>query len=280
MAVGHLPRLAVLGGELQEHAGWGLRGLEQALTRLHERITALEQGEADGEGIAADAELVRSGVERTGSEMQAFMHRTASAANTLRPMLVEFLIEFRSVERVAERADDWLLEVGQAIAAERSGKTGRDQIGALEQVAERAAGLRARLELLHAVVRSGRNTHALAEHLIRTRPKLADTVDGQLRRTCGLLEKKLRQAQKQGGAANVAVAGGALQIARSDAQIWTTQAMSLLLRLRASQDRLAREAAALRHRCGLVPQPTGERDLLLAAARMAQELRENLAEAG
>ena len=44
-----------------------------------------------------------------------------------------------------------------------------------------------------------------------------------------------------------------LASARTDTQLWVTQAMSLALRVQTAQERLVREAAALRHRCGLMP---------------------------
>lgn len=256
LAVDHVPPLADLGARLQQHTEWDLQDLERALTRLHDSVTALKPEDAlhalDDEG----AEVVRACTERAFTETQSFMHRSVSGAASLRPLLVEFLGEFRHVQRVVDRADDWLQEI---------------------ELSQPAPALRSRLELLHAVARSARNTHALAEHVMRTRPKLSETVEGHLRRSCGALQKRL-QALPQPGQAPTPAAIRALHIARSDAQIWTTQATSLLLRLRASQDRLAREAAALRHRCGLVPRPGSERDGVQDPALVNEELRENMTE--
>jgi hypothetical protein len=70
----------------------------------------------------------------------------------------------------------------------------------------------------------------------------------------------------------------ALHIVRSDAQIWTTQATSLLLRMRGSQDRLVREAAALRHRCSLIPQTGADRDEVQPTVLAGENIRENMAE--
>ncbi len=256
LAVDHLPPLAALGARLQQQTEWDLKDLEQALTRLHDSVTALEPEEAlhsiDDEG----AEVVRACTERSFSETGSFMQRSVSGAAALRPLLVEFLLEFRHVQRVVDRADEWLQEV---------------------ELSQPAPALRSRLELLHAVARSARNTHALAEHLMRTRPKLSETVEGHMRRSCGVLQKRL-QVVPAPGQSPTPGAIRALHIARSDAQIWTTQATSLLLRLRASQDRLALESAALRHRCSLIPQPGPERDGVPAPALVGEEVRENMAE--
>lgn len=256
LAVDHLPPLAALGARLQQRTEWDLRDLERALTRLHDSVTALEPDEAlhalDEEG----AEVVRACTERSFTETGSFMHRSVSDAAALRPLLEEFLLEFRHVQRVVDRADDWLQQI---------------------ELSQPAPALRSRLELLHAVARSARNTHALAEHVMRTRPKLSETVEGHLRRSCGALQKRL-QALPRPGQAPTPAAIRALHIARSDAQIWTTQATSLLLRLRASQDRLSREAAALRHRCSLIPQPGSGREGVQELALMGEELRENMAE--
>jgi hypothetical protein len=255
LAVGHLGTLATLGGRLQAQADWELGDLERALTRLHDSVTALEPDALRGADDER-AEVIRACSERALAEMQAFLHRTVSAAAALRPLLVEFQLEFRDVQRVVDRADDWLQEI---------------------ELARPAPALRSRLELLHAVARSARNTHALAEHVMRTRPKLSETVEGQLRRSCLLLQQRL-QGLPHDGAVPAPAAVRALHLARSDAQIWTTQATSLLLRLCGSKDRLVREAAALRHRCSLIPLAGTERGEVQPPLRAAEQLRENMAE--
>lgn len=259
-AAAQLPLLSDLGGGVHEQASWQPGGLEAGLYALHESITALDTATHPAAQPATDLDeralLVRSCAERVGAEAEAFRQRSELAATRLQPVLQDFLLEFRALEKGVDRCDQWLEEMCGVIAGQQAKATAEVSVQALATLADRADDLRSRLALLQAVDRSARNVHALADSLALTRPKLLDTVQGKLVPACALLGQRLALFIEEGSRP----AAAALSAARSDAQIWTAQAMSLALRLQAANDRLVREAAALRHRCSLLPQPEQDVD--------------------
>lgn len=253
----HLPALSVLGSEVHQHASWHAAGLESQLHGLHESLVALEWGSRwpapdDSEAratLGSRADQLRASAERAVAGADAFLQRSEAEAGRLQPVLADFLQAFRALEKVVERCGEWMQELEAALPA--SGDA---------DIAERANALRSRLALLQAVDRSARNVHALADSLACTRPKLAEAVQRKVKPTCASLCSRLALLLQGPLAPESAVNG--VSGTRSEAQIWVTQALSLALRLQASQDKLVREAGALRHRCGLMPQAAGSVDRL------------------
>lgn len=248
-ASAHLPALSSLGGAVHQHASWHASGLESHLHTLHESLAALEwgghwPGPEEGEArnnLSSRAEQLRASAERAVAGADTFLERSEVAAVRLDPALAEFLQAFRNLEKVVERCGEWMQELEEALARAFDA-----------EVSLRLSELRSRLALLQAVDRSARNVHALADSLAVTRPKLAEAVQRKVKPSCASLCSRLVLLLQGPLAPESAVHG--VTGARSEAQIWVTQALSLALRMQASQDRLVREAGALRHRCGLLPQ--------------------------
>ncbi|MDB5861334.1 MAG: hypothetical protein JWQ76_5023 [Ramlibacter sp.] len=263
----HLPALSTLGTQLHQHASWHASGMQASLNALHENVTAVEwtplsdmaAAQASRARLAIQAVKVRDCAEQALAAGDAFLQRSSNGAERLGPALADFLLEFRSLEKVVDRCGDWLqqMEEGLARQQEESPDVRVDELAAL---AERAIDLRSRLALLLAVDRSARNVHALADNLAATRPKLADAVEARIKPSCVLLGARLDHILQ--AASPSTRAATTLASARSDAQIWVTQSMSLALRVQTAQERLVREAAALRHRCGLLPQAGQDIDRL------------------
>jgi hypothetical protein len=267
-ATRHLPTLSTLGAQLHQHAAWHAGGMQASLHALHESITAVEwapaiahvDGQAARAKLAIDAAMVRDYATRALEDSDIFLQRSANGAVRLAPVLADFLLEFRSLEKVVDRCGDWLQQLDEGLARHRKETSDETALATLAALSERAADLRSRLALLQAVDRSARNVHALADNLACTRPKLADAVGGKIKTSCVLLGARadhILQAGAPSARASMTLAG-----ARTDAQLWVTQAMSLALRVHTAQERLVREAAALRHRCGLMPQAGHDLDRL------------------
>jgi hypothetical protein len=258
-ATRHLPALSSLGAQLHQHAAWHAGGMQASLHALHESITAVEwipvSSPADAQAarakLATDASIVKDCATRALEDGETFLQRSSVGATRLAPVLADFLVEFRSLEKVVDRCGDWLQQLDEGIARQRKDAIHESVLEALDALAERATDLRSRLALLQAVDRSARNVHALADNLATTRPKLADAVEGKIKPSCVLLGARADHILQAGTPS--ARAAATLASARTDAQIWVTQAMSLALRVHTAQERLVREAAALRHRCGLMP---------------------------
>ncbi|NML43065.1 hypothetical protein HHL11_04830 [Ramlibacter sp. G-1-2-2] len=263
-AIAHLPALSSMGGQVHQHASWHAAGLESHLHTLHESLTALEWGarwpgpeEAEARGhLGSRAEQLRASAERAVSGADTFLQRSEVAAGRLGPALLEFVQAFRVLEKVVERCGEWMLELEEGLARSFDA-----------EVSERLSELRSRLALLQAVDRSARNVHALADSLAVTRPKLAEAVQRKVKPSCASLCSRLVLLLQGPLAPDSAVHG--VTGARSEAQIWVTQALSLALRMQASQDRLVREAGALRHRCSLLPRAGQDGDRLLPRKGLA-----------
>ena len=267
-ATRHLPALSTLGTQLHQHASWHAGGLQASLHALHDSITAVEwtpvASPADAQAarakLATDAAIVKDCSARALQDGDAFLKRSSNGATRLGPVLADFLLEFRALEKVVDRCGDWLQQLDEGIEQRRKAAGDAVVDEALAALAERALDLRSRLALLQAVDRSARNVHALADNLANTRPKLVEALEGKIKPSCVLLGARadhILQAGTPSTRAATTLAG-----ARSDAQIWATQAMSLALRVHTAQERLVREAAALRHRCGLMPQVGQDLDRL------------------
>ena len=267
-ATRHLPALSSLGAQLHQHAAWHAGGLQASLHALHDSVTAVEwtpmTSPADAQAarakLATDSAIVKDCSTRALQDGEAFLQRSSNGATKLAPALADFLVEFRSLEKVVDRCGDWLQQLDEGIARRRATANGEDAAEALDALAERAGDLRTRLALLQAVDRSARNVHALADNLANTRPKLAEALEGKIKPSCVLLGARADHILQAGTPSTRAAV--TLASARSDAQIWATQAMSLALRVQTAQERLVREAAALRHRCGLMPQSGQDLDRL------------------
>ena len=257
-ATRHLPELSTLGTQVHQHASWHPGGLQATLHTLHESVTAVEwtpnpdmaEGQVARALLAEQAARMRECADQALASGDAFLQRSANGAERLGPSLAEFLLLFRALEKVVDRCSDWLLQLEEGLA--RQQKASPDvRVDELAGLAERAIDLRSRLALLQAVDRSARNVHALADNLATTRPKLAETVEVKLKPSCVLLGARMDHIVQ--AASPSARAATTLASARTDTQLWVTQAMSLALRVQTAQERLVREAAALRHRCGLMP---------------------------
>jgi hypothetical protein len=267
-ATRHLPALSALGAQLHQHAAWHAGGLQASLHALHDSVTAVEwtplTSPADAQAARAkletDAAIVKDCASRALQDGETFLQRSSMGATRLGPLLAEFLLEFRALEKVVDRCGDWLQQLDEGLTRQRAAAGDEATREALGNLAERAADLRSRLALLQAVDRSARNVHALADNLANTRPKLSDALEGKIKPSCVLLGARADHILQAG--APSARAATTLAGARSDAQIWATQAMSLALRVQTAQERLVREAAALRHRCGLMPQVGQDLDRL------------------
>ncbi|MCG2591669.1 hypothetical protein LZ009_02635 [Ramlibacter sp. XY19] len=282
-ATRHLPALSALGAQLHQHAAWHAGGLQSSLHALHDSVTAVEwtpmTSPADAQAarakLAIDASIVKDCADRALQDGETFLQRSSTGATRLAPLLADFLQEFRALEKVVDRCGDWLEQMEEGIAQRREDADGED-LETLDALAERAGQLRSRLALLQAVDRSARNVHALADNLANTRPKLAEALEGKIKPSCVLLGARADHILNAGAPSSRAAT--TLAGARSDAQIWATQAMSLALRVQTAQERLVREAAALRHRCGLMPQAGHDLDRLDGARlklRRAAELATN-----
>ena len=271
-AAAHLPLLSDLGARVHEHASWQAGGLEAGLQALHDSLAALEGGSAQGTAERAQLEggalHMRACSQRVSGEVDTFIRRSELGAGALAPALGDFLPQFRALEKVVDRCSDWFQEMQQGLARQQALAAGRGSVAALESLAERADGLRSRLALLQAVDRSARNVHALADCVAVTRPKLLEVVQDKLKPACALLGTRLDE-QPVREARAPATATAVLRAARTDAQTWATQALSLAIRLQVSQDRLVREAGALRHRCSLLPRPCQDADRPQAVRRDA-----------
>ena len=272
-ATRHLPGLSELGTQLHQHASWHAGGMQATLNALHESVTAVEwapfpaaeDAQVARANLASQAAKVRDCTERALEDGEAFLQRSANGATRLGPALADFLLEFRSLEKGVDRCGDWLQQLEEALAGrqQESPDVHEEELAAL---AQRAIDLRGRLALLQAVDRSARNVHALADNLATTRPKLAEAVQGKIKPSCVLLGARMDHILQ--AASPSARAAGTLSSARSDTQIWVTQAMSLALRVQTAQERLVREAAALRHRCGLMLPQAGQEIDRLDGARL------------
>ena len=259
-ATRHLPALSTLGTQVHQHASWHVGNLQASLHALHESVTAVEwaplppeaEAQAARDALAAQTAHLRECADRAMLDGEVFLQRSANGAQRLGPALADFLLEFRALEKVVDRCGDWLQQLDEGIARLRKEAGAEHEPQAVAALAQRAADLRSRLALLQAVDRSARNVHALADSLAITRPRLADAVEVKLRPSCVLLGARSDHILQ--APAPSARAASTLASARSDAQIWVTQAMSLALRVHTAQERLVRETSALRHRCGLMPQ--------------------------
>jgi hypothetical protein len=260
-ATRHLPGLSELGTQLHQHASWHASGMQASLHALHESVTAVEwapfpapeDSQAARAILANHAAKVRDCTERALDDGEAFLQRSSNGAARLGPVLADFLLEFRALEKMVDRCGDWLQQLEEDLA--RQHKESPDvRVEALAALQEQA------------VDRSARNVHALADNLATTRPKLAEAVQGKIRPSCVLLGARLDHILQ--AASPSARAAGTLHSARTDAQIWVTQAMSLGLRVQTAQERLVREAAALRHRCGLMLPQAGQDIDRLDGARL------------
>lgn len=261
---GHLPVLAELGARVYEHTAWRVRKLETALNALHDSVTAVaptpqEVAEQFGE-LLDHARQIGIGADQVAEEAQAFVRRAKLTEGELRLVLHEFLLEAHALEEVVERCAPWLEEMQAGLATGEAGYTATLDPATITQLAQQAEGFGRRLALLQAVHRSARNFQALAEKIATTRPELGAAATGEIQRACAQLQGRLEQAYPSGR--GMAATMAAVVTARSDAQIWAAQALALVLRLQAAQHRLAREASALKHRCGLLLPLAGEAEAL------------------
>jgi hypothetical protein len=272
-ATRHLPGLSELGTQLHQNASWHASGMQASLQALHDSATAVEwvafpapeEDQAARGRLAVQADKMRVCADRALGDAGAFLQRSSIGATRLGPALADFLLEFRSLERVVDRCGDWLQQLEEALAHQQQ-QSPDVRVPELTALAERAVHLRGRLALLQAVDRSARNVHALADNLAMTRPKLADAVQSKMKRSCVLLGARMDHILQ--AASPSARAANTLNSARSDAQIWVTQAMSLAFRVQAAQEKLVREAAALRHRCGMMLPQAGQDIDRLDGARL------------
>lgn len=263
-AVAQVPQLCLLGARIYEHASWQATQLEQGLSTLHDGLAAIE-GRLDTASarqlMASSEQQVRVRAALLIDDAEAFRHRSTAADAQLRPLLMDFLQELRSLENAVHRSIPWLAEMDGCLGAAALDETGGD--GAAPQ-GVRVAQFRSRLALLQGVIRNARHFHASATRVLQTRPALCVAVQREVQRACGVLEIQLKQACALAGPTRAGVA--ALFAARSDAQIWVAQALSQLLRLEQAQHSVAREVAALRHRCGLLVPGAQELETVAAPA--------------
>ena len=236
-ATEQLPQLSRLAARIYEQGSPRAGRLERGLNALHDCMAAVE--------AAPHARQMRVCTDLLADDADTFRRSSEAAEAQLRPLLLEFLQESLSLENAVERCAGWLAEIDTA-PDEAEADAGAE---ALPPLAERLKECRARLALLQAINRSAHQFHAAALQVANTRPALGACVRDQVQRACTALETHLEQSRQAPPAPRAAAA--ALASARGDAQIWVAQALSLVLRLHGAQHSLAREAAALRHRCGL-----------------------------
>ena len=251
---GHLPVLSALGARVYAQTSWRVDKLEKALIDLHDSVTVVAPTPAEvaqqyGE-LQDHARQIGRGMDQLVDDAHSFAARCKAADAELRPALSEFLLETRALQEVVERCGPWLEELRAGLDA------GAVQGAALADLLEQADNFGRRLAVLQAAQRSAHNFHVLAGKVAATRPELAAAARGEVQRALSVLQGRLEQAALSGR--GMAATLLAVVHARSDAQIWVAQSLALVLRLQAAQHKLAREAAALRHRCGLLLPQTGE----------------------
>lgn len=255
---GRLPQLSAVGARVYENTSWPARKIELGLNALHESVTAIAAApesttELFDEELRARSVQVADCCAQVTEHAGAFLERCQASAQALRPLLIEFSLEARALEKAADRCADWLEELEASLAERRAELRGDAEAAAHAALEQRAEEFRARLSLLQAVSRSARNFQLLAEKVMATRPALAEVVQGQTQRACTALRERLEEGTTGAGRALSGAGLAALVTSRSDAQIWVAQALALVLRLQSTQHRLAKEASSLRHRCALVP---------------------------
>jgi hypothetical protein len=262
----HLPLVTELARTLERHTTWKSSRLEASLHDLHESVTALDVNLA---GTTAGADTLRRRadahvdvIERCTAqalaEAQMFVERTAQRATAARPVLLEFMLEVRALEKLAERAAAWQAELEKGLAARQQATVAEVSLLALENLAGRSKDIGLRLLRLQSLVAKARRALVVAEGMTQARLALDQSLQGNMQRACTQLQKKVDAWMEAGDEAAGVARWPALAAARSDTQIWITQALSLLLRMHSQHGRLTNDVEAIGQHLGWVQEPAEE----------------------